>query len=639
MGKETLLIADPDPRSRRILQLALRRAGFEVEEAADGRQALEKLRGAGIQAAVCDAALPAPDGIELCRVARAEQKLAAVPFVLVGEERTAAAKARALDAGADDYLAKPVLLKELIQRLQHLLERRRLSDPPAGPAAMTGTVRELGLVDILQSLETWKKSALVRCENGGQLARIWVHEGEVIDAELGTLGGEAAFWRLMTWESGSYRAEMADTELRQPRIHGGTQAALVEAMRRMDELVRIAQKLPMETQLAIDVEKLAERLAILPDEVNGVLRHFDGARSLRAAIDLSPLDDLATVEVVQRLIEDGVLRAASRPPALQQWVSVPPPSPAGERVPPNLVPFPAERGVRRARLRREAEQVRARIAAGEPVRLHRVVEMPARDEAESLGALRRISDAGGEAAKKFAPEAPLARVHAAESREEVPPIAPVAEITPPPELIARRRWRWAAVVAMPLVVLAVLLRLQPHTDRKDAPWLEAKEPVVATPSPAAALPPAPPPQQAAPPPAAPPTPVPPAASPAPPAPEPAGYAEAVTRGNDYFRKGKYRAAAAEYKKAIGLRPESGPVLVALGDAWLEADRPRSAVEPLESASRLDPGSARAQLLLGTAYHSLGRKADASKAYRRFLELDPGSEYAKDVKVILANLGR
>ena len=112
----------------------------------------------------------------------------------------------------------------------------------------------------------------------------------------------------------------------------------------------------------------------------------------------------------------------------------------------------------------------------------------------------------------------------------------------------------------------------------------------------------------------------------------------MARGNDLFRQGKYGAAAAEYRKALAARPQSAPILVALGDAYLESDRPRNAVEPLESAARLDPGSARAQLLLGTAYHSLGRKTDASKAYRRFLELEPSSEFAKDVKLILAHLG-
>lgn len=618
MAKETLLVADPDPRSLRILELALRRAGFDVQAAADGREALEKLLGPGIQGAVCDAALPPPDGIALCRAARAEQRLAEVPFVLVGEDRSPAARAKALEAGADDYLAKPVLLKELIQRVQHLLDRRRLSDPPATPVTMTGTVRDLGLVDVLQSLESWKKSAVVRCESAGQLARIWVCDGEVVDCEVGPLVGDAAFWRVMTWDSGSYRVEFADTELRQPRIHGGTQAALVEAMRRMEELGRAAQKLPMDAQLAIEVGKLAEHLAELPDEVNGILRHFDGTRTLRGAIDLSPLDDLRTLELVQRLIGDGILRVAPRPSS-EQWAALPERRAGGaERVAPRIVQFPPARGVRRARLRREGEQARTKIASGEPVRLHRVVEMPPREEGDSLGELRRISDAVGEAAKKFAPDATLARTAAANQAAEAPPIAPVAQTTPPPQLARdrrRRRWPWGLAGLAAVAAVTWILRRQPHTERKDAPWLETKAPAAA--QPVSNVPP-PPPAAAA---------------------DPAGYAEAVSRGNDFFRQGKYRAAAAEYRKAVNIRPEAVPVLIALGDAWLEADRPRSALEPLEAAARLDSKGARAQLLLGTAYHSLGKKADAAKAYRRFLELEPASEYAKDVRVILANLGR
>src|SRR5690349_10731770 len=112
MPKETLLVADADPRSLRMLQLALRRAGFEVEAVEDGQQAMRKLLGGGIHAAVCDTALPPPDGIAVCRAARAQQELATLPIVLVGGDSTAAAKARALEAGADDYLPKPLLLKE-----------------------------------------------------------------------------------------------------------------------------------------------------------------------------------------------------------------------------------------------------------------------------------------------------------------------------------------------------------------------------------------------------------------------------------------------------------------------------------------------------------------------------------------------
>jgi Tfp pilus assembly protein PilF len=95
----------------------------------------------------------------------------------------------------------------------------------------------------------------------------------------------------------------------------------------------------------------------------------------------------------------------------------------------------------------------------------------------------------------------------------------------------------------------------------------------------------------------------------------------------------------EFRRAVAARPDSVPALLALGESWLEADKPRSSVEPLETAARLDAKSGRAQLLLGTAYQSLGRTADAAKAYQRYLEIDPRGDFAADVRVILANLDR
>jgi tetratricopeptide (TPR) repeat protein len=215
--------------------------------------------------------------------------------------------------------------------------------------------------------------------------------------------------------------------------------------------------------------------------------------------------------------------------------------------------------------------------------LHHVVELPPRAESEALGELRRISPAAGEAAKAFAADARLARVAMVES--VLPPIAPVAATTPPPEVarialrFARQPWSWLAGLLAALT-LGWVLRPQPRTDRRDSPWLEGTRDVAAAASGAAA---------------------------------PAGFAEAVARGNDSFSQGKFSAAAVEYKKALGVGPQTVPVLVALGNAYLESDRPRNAVEPLEAAARLDPTSARIQLLLGTAYHSLGRTADATLA--------------------------
>ena len=90
--------------------------------------------------------------------------------------------------------------------------------------------------------------------------------------------------------------------------------------------------------------------------------------------------------------------------------------------------------------------------------------------------------------------------------------------------------------------------------------------------------------------------------------------------------------------ADGSRVALGQLSRPLGDAYLEADKPGSALKPLEKAARLDARSGRAQLLLGTAYQSLGKNALASKAYGRYLIIEPQGEFARDVRLILANLG-
>src|SRR5207302_2283186 len=140
--------------------------------------------------------------------------------------------------------------------------------PPAGapPAALSGRVAHLGLLDLFNALEPWQKSAIVHCEDGERSARVWVRDGQVVDAEVETLVGEAAFYRLLGWEQGTFRVEFGSFP-RTPRTEAGTQALLLEAMRRIDETGRLAELLPPTTVLGVDFDALARRLGDLPDEV------------------------------------------------------------------------------------------------------------------------------------------------------------------------------------------------------------------------------------------------------------------------------------------------------------------------------------------------------------------------------------
>ena len=115
--------------------------------------------------------------------------------------------------------------------------------------------------------------------------------------------------------------------------------------------------------------------------------------------------------------------------------------------------------------------------------------------------------------------------------------------------------------------------------------------------------------------------------------------EPTVYGRALLKRGKYRAAVAQFRKAVELRPDSVPALLALGDAFLEGDQLRNAVKPLQQAAQLDANNARAQLLLGTVFQGLGREKEAVAAYKRYLELEPHGEFAGDVRAIVANLSK
>ena len=121
-GPARVLLAEDDAALRRYLGVILRRAGYEVAEAADGLEALSLALSTRISAVVTDAVMPRLGGRELCRLLRARAELAAVPVVLLtGLD----AEAGGADAGPppDARLTKPVRNGELLDCLARLLGR------------------------------------------------------------------------------------------------------------------------------------------------------------------------------------------------------------------------------------------------------------------------------------------------------------------------------------------------------------------------------------------------------------------------------------------------------------------------------------------------------------------------------------
>jgi DNA-binding response OmpR family regulator len=115
-----ILVAEDDPKQARLIRVYLEREGHAVLVVDNGRQALERCRQRRPDLAVLDVMLPGMDGLDVCRILRAESQL---PVLLLTARNTEEDMLLGLDLGADDYVTKPYSPRELTARVRALLRR------------------------------------------------------------------------------------------------------------------------------------------------------------------------------------------------------------------------------------------------------------------------------------------------------------------------------------------------------------------------------------------------------------------------------------------------------------------------------------------------------------------------------------
>src|SRR5882672_219741 len=118
-----VLVVEDEPPIRELLRLHLSLAGFDVTEAGDGTRALALARSQHFDLIVLDVMLPGIDGITVCRAVRVEGANVQTPILMVTARDTESDTVIGLESGADDYLAKPFGMRELMARVHALLRR------------------------------------------------------------------------------------------------------------------------------------------------------------------------------------------------------------------------------------------------------------------------------------------------------------------------------------------------------------------------------------------------------------------------------------------------------------------------------------------------------------------------------------
>ena len=153
MAKQHLLLVDGDAKSLRVMEVSLKKAGFQVTTAIHGKDALEKVQISPPDLVLADTRMPEMDGFELCRVLKSDERFRHIPYVFLTNQKSVEFKVKGLELGGDDYLTKPIYIKEIVIRVKMILQKveKERHEKRETKAGFAGSLADMGVVDLVQT--------------------------------------------------------------------------------------------------------------------------------------------------------------------------------------------------------------------------------------------------------------------------------------------------------------------------------------------------------------------------------------------------------------------------------------------------------------------------------------------------------
>ncbi|HNW59754.1 MAG TPA: DUF4388 domain-containing protein [bacterium] len=307
--KQLILIVDADAAATAPLTSVLQDHHLESRVLKESRAALEQALAERPLLILSEVAQEGIDGIALFQQVRAHPVLKEMPFVFTTRQLELEERLKLLTLEIDDLIAKPYYPEEVVARVESIL--RESAVLTAGEAAslqgFTGSLEEMTLIDLIQTLELGKKSATLHLVQEPEEGYVFVDQGVVIDAVLGEHPPEEALLKMMIWLQGYFELTMQPVQ-REPRITRSNRDLLQAGAQRLQEYKARAAQLPgMDSYVARAAEVIQPELSEAEARVWALLER---PQPLRLLVASAPADELRTIEVIQGLLEDKRITVA-----------------------------------------------------------------------------------------------------------------------------------------------------------------------------------------------------------------------------------------------------------------------------------------------------------------------------------------
>lgn len=231
-----ILLVDDNPMVLGMLRQALAPLA-NVSTAGDGADALLKTIDEPFDLIIADYQMTGMDGRALLDKIKSRAATSRIPFILLASKADIAEKLKMVQDKVEDFVEKPFFIKEAAGKIKRIIDKislEKMAKETPSDGVLRGTLAQMNVIDLLQSLDLGHKSCRLTLTNGNDRCEMFFSDGQINHATYGPLKGDDAVYKVLAWTGGSFQIDFSGQSKEQTTSRS-TQGLLMEGLRLLDE--------------------------------------------------------------------------------------------------------------------------------------------------------------------------------------------------------------------------------------------------------------------------------------------------------------------------------------------------------------------------------------------------------------------
>ena len=239
----SVLLVEDNPMVLEMLRQALAPL-CNVCTASDSADALLRAIEEPPDLLVCDYTMPGMNGRQLLEKLRSRANTAKLPIILMANKSDISDRLKLLQDQVDDFIEKPFYTREATTRIKRVIDKialEKMAREAPGEGVLRGSLAQMNVMDLLQSLEMGHKNCELTLTNGSDKCQMYFSDGQINHAVYGAVQGDEAVYKVLAWNGGNFQLDFNGRSDKQTCTRS-TQGLLMEGLRLLDEANRDAEE-------------------------------------------------------------------------------------------------------------------------------------------------------------------------------------------------------------------------------------------------------------------------------------------------------------------------------------------------------------------------------------------------------------